>query len=119
MEIEEETDRFRAERAEAETAQIREELDDSKARPYEAGPEDRDTSQDKQNELELSLMREIKKSSETYDLLETSRRETKKLKRRLSAIKRDLADGKPVEDVLAQHYGCGVRQAALGIQDRG
>ena len=34
-------------------------------------------------------------------------------------IKRDLADGKPAKDILAQHYGCGVRQAALGIQDRG
>ena len=81
LEIEVETDRVRAERAESETALMREELEKTKEQLADAGPVDRAASQDKQNEIELSLMREKKKSAETYDLLETARRETRKLKR--------------------------------------
>ena len=51
VEIEEETDRFRAERAESETALMREELEKTKGQLAAAGPVDRAASQDKQNEI--------------------------------------------------------------------
>ena len=105
LEIEVETDRVRAERAESETALMREELEKTKEQLADAGPVDRAASQDKQNEIELSLMREKKKSAETYDLLETARRETRKLKRRLAAIKRALLADKSHAHILATKFG--------------
>ncbi len=105
LEIEVETDRVRAERAEVETAQMRKELKETREQLASAGPVDRAASQDKQNEIELSLMREKKKSAETYDLLETARRETRKLKRRLAAIKRALLADKSHAHILATQFG--------------
>ena len=105
VEIEVETDRVRAERAESETALMREELEKTKEQLADAGPVDRAASQDKQNEIELSLMREKKKSAETYDLLETARRETRKLKRRLAAIKRALLADKSHAHILSTQFG--------------
>ena len=105
LEIEVETDRVRAERAESETALMREELEKTKEQLADAGPVDRAASQDKQNEIELSLMREKKKSAETYDLLETARRETRKLKRRLAAIKRALLADKSHAHILSTQFG--------------
>ena len=37
---------------------------------------------------------------------------------KLAAIKRDMVDGKPVKDILAQHFGRAV-QTNLGVKDRG
>ena len=108
-EIERETDRYRAERSEAEVMTAHKEIARLTALAPNAGPAPPPDD---------SLEREVKRSSDTWSLLEASRRETKKLKRRLSAIKRDMADGKPVKDILAEHFGRAV-QTALGVQDRG
>ena len=109
-EIEQETDRYRAERAEAEVQTAKREV----ARLTALSPDSPPAPPPDDN-----LKRAETRASETWDLLQASRKESLGRKRRLNAIKRDLADGKPAKDILAQHYGCGVRQAALGIQDRG
>ena len=109
-EIERETDRFRAERSEAEVITAHKEIKRLTALAPDAPPAPPPDD---------ALKRAEAKLAETWTLLQATRRESMKWKRRLGAIKRDLADGKPAKDILAQHYGCGVRQAALGIQDRG
>ena len=108
--IEQETDRYRAERAEAEVQTARKEVARLTALAPDAPPAPPPDD---------ALERANARASDNWELLEKSRKETLKFKRRLNAIKRDLADGKPAKDILLQHYGCGVRQAALGIQDRG
>lgn len=66
-----------------------------------------------------ALERANARASETWTLLETERKENRKLKRRLSAIKNAMSDGKPVDEILALHYGCKVKgaetQAALCV----
>ena len=109
-EIEQETDRYRAERAEAEVQTARKEV----ARLTALSPDSAPAPPPDDN-----LKRAETRASETWDLLQASRKESLRRKRLLNVIKRDLADGKPAKDILLQHYGCGVRQAALGIQDRG
>ena len=105
LEIEAETDRVRAERAEVEVVQVREELEKTKGQLAAADPVDHAASQDKENQTELSLMREKKRAAETYDLLETARRETRKLKRRLAAIKRALLADKSHAHILSTQFG--------------
>ena len=108
-EIEQEQDRHRAELSEAELDSAHKEIKRLQALSPQAGPAPPPDD---------SLEREVKKSSETWSLLETSRRETKRLKRKLSAIKSDLADDKPSADILAKHYGVAF-QTGIGIEDRG
>ena len=105
VEIETETDRFRAERAEVEVVQVREELEKTKGQLAAAGLMDHADNQDKENQTELSLMREKTRAAETYDLLETARRETRKLKRRLAAIKRALLADKSHAHILSTQFG--------------
>ena len=114
MEIEEETGRYRAERAEAdldsshqEVARLTALLPDAPPAP----PPDDD------------LKRANARASDNWELLEKSRKEALKWKRRNSAIKRDLVDGKSVDDILLKHFAC-VRegaetQAALGVHGQG
>ena len=65
-----------------------------------------------------ALALEKKRSAEVYQMLTRSKSESQGRKRKLNAVKLDLVDGKPVEDILAQHYGVAV-QTNLGVKDRG
>ena len=66
-----------------------------------------------------ALERANARASETWTLLQAERKANMKLKRRLSAIKNAMSDGKPVDEILALHYGCKVKgaevQAVLGV----
>ena len=62
------------------------------------------------------LAMEKKRSAEVWEMLRRSKNESQGRKRKLNAIKRDLVDGKPVEDILARHFRVAV-QAHLGVQN--
>ena len=66
--------------------------------------------------LSDALAVQTERAEETWNSLEMARRETKKLKRRLSAIRNDMTGGREVSDILALHYGIAV-EAALGVQE--
>ena len=57
------------------------------------------------------LKRANARATETWNLLVTERKANMRLKRRLSAIKTAIADGKPGAEILALHYGCKVKGA--------
>ena len=69
------------------------------------------------------LKRSEARLAETQQMLQTARRESMKWKRRNSGIKRDLVDGKSVDEILLRHFACvregGETQAVLGVHGQG
>ena len=84
-EIEQETDRYRAERAEADLGSSHQEVARLTALLPDAPPAPPPDDKLKRSEARLA---------ETQQMLQTARRESMKWKRRNSGIKRDLVDGK-------------------------
>ena len=112
--IVQEAERYRADVAEAEVQTAHKEVARLTALLPDAPPAPPPDADLKRSEARLA---------ETQTMLQTARRESMKWKRRNSAIKRDLVDGKSVDEILLQHFAC-VRegaetQAVLGVHGQG
>ena len=108
--IEAEQWRARAERSEAEALEVRRELETI---------QERQAQDDPVAVMETEMATERARASDTRTLLDASRNESRKLKRRLSAVKRALIEGMSRADVLALHFGVAVPgQAQLQVLDK-